>query len=37
MSGAQFLGDEAVEAPGKDGDEGDLDEGDAVFLRTNRR
>src|ERR1700692_565211 len=33
MSGAQFVGDEAVQAPGKDGDEGDLDEGDEVFLR----
>ena len=33
MSGAQFVGDEAVQAPGKDGDEGDLDEGDEMFLR----
>ena len=33
MSGAQFVGDEAVQAPGKDGDEGDLDEGDEMILR----
>jgi hypothetical protein len=33
MLGAQFVGDEAVQAPGKDGDEGDLDEGDEMFLR----
>jgi hypothetical protein len=33
MSGAQFVGDEAVQAPGKDGDEGDLNEGDEMFLR----
>src|ERR1700733_15407792 len=33
MSGAQFVGDEAVQASGKDGDEGDLDEGDEMFLR----
>ena len=33
MSGAQFVGDEAVQASGKDGDEDDLDEGDEMFLR----
>src|SRR5208283_915643 len=33
MSGAYFRGDEALQAPGKDGDEGNLDEGDEVFLR----
>jgi hypothetical protein len=30
---AQFVGDEAVQAPGKDGDDGDLGEGDEMFLR----
>jgi hypothetical protein len=33
MSGADFLGEKALQAPGKDGDEGDLDEGDEVVLR----
>ena len=33
MSGAHVLGGEATEAPGKDGDEGDLDECDEMLLR----